>query len=212
MRREFSLSVARVIESSRVGRAKNIKKSITGDFIAQMECMLSIEFNGNDPIQRSYMEAYVALDVETVGALREQRFQITELSIYDGDSLLVDFVLENGDDILNYSLRLSEILGRFHVCGHNIMFDLCAVARAVGGFVELPTVRVVDTLDMARSLGLEPLGLQPLCARFELDVDPGALHTARADARACWLLLDVLEHRVDLDRYTRVVNLNYLLP
>ena len=157
------------------------------------------------------MEEYVALDVETVGARRAQRFHITELSVYDGESLLINFELENDGDILNYSRRLSETLGRFHVCGHNIMFDLCAVARVVCAFVELPTVRVIDTLEVARNLGLEPLGLRSLCARFELDVDPESLHTARADARACWLLLDVLKNRVDVDRYIRTVNLSRLL-
>lgn len=157
------------------------------------------------------MDAYVALDVETVGALRAQRFHITELAVYDGDSFLIDLELENVEDILNYSGKLSETLGRFHVCGHNIMFDLCAVARAVGGVVEFPTVRVIDTLEVARTLGLEPLGLRSLCARFELDVDPESLHTARADARACWLLLDVLKHRVHVDRYMRTVNLSRLL-
>jgi len=31
------------------------------------------------------MEEYAALDVETVGALRAQRFHIAELSVYDGE-------------------------------------------------------------------------------------------------------------------------------
>lgn len=131
--------------------------------------------------------ALVYFDLETTGLHPERGAEITQVAILDDGGLRLHWERPDSEQPLGVILpKLLDHLGAGVVVGHNLVFDFGFVAyEAARRDARGPRVRFVDTLSVAKNVGVDAVSyeLESLVDHYEID-SPGALHTATGDARA----------------------------